>query len=242
MKRERAPREVVAQLLEYAAWANSLNSEQIHAIAEDYFKTRDEIEVNSFYEAFAGAFDIPENDEVPPLNQNLRLFIVAGEIPSRIINVCRFLRSSHGVDINCIDVSTFETEAGERLVSIETKVGDEDVVMSKTQKQGISQASRWSGDKTARDIVRDAVRELTQDKTDVEFTIKDVISVIHKTDSTFKKSTTGAQIIQDCVNHPSRKHHSSQKHNYYWRVEKGKYRLYDPEKDKIEDKDDSIQA
>ena len=242
LKRERAPREVIAQLLEYAAWANELTNEQIHSIAEDYFKTRDEIEVNSFNEVFAGAFDIPENDEVPPLNQNLRLFIVAGEIPSRIINVCRFLRSSHGVDINCIDVSTFETEAGERLVNIETKVGDEHVVMPKTQKQGVSQASRWSGDKTARDVVRDAVRELTQDKTDVEFTIKDVISVIHKTDSTFKKSTTGAQIIAVCVNHPSRRHHPSQKHNYYWRVEKGKYRLFDPEKDKIKDKDDSIQA
>ena len=242
MKRERAPREVVAQLLEYAAWSHKLNSEQIQQIAEDYFETREEIEVNNFNDAFADAFDIPENEEFPPLNRNQRLFIVAGEIPSRIIDVCRLLRNSYGMDINCIDVSTFETEAGERLVNMEVKVGQEDVVGSKTQKRVVSHSSRWSGDKSARDVVRDAVRELTQDKTDVEFTIKDVISLIHKSDSTFKKNTAGAQITAYCVNHPSRRYHPSAKHNYYWRVEKGKYRLYDPEKDKIEDKDDSIQA
>lgn len=124
------------------------------------------------------------------------------------------------------------------------KLGDNslyDALRQRHQNKKVSQSSQWSGDKTAREVVRDAVRELTQDKTDVEFTIKDVISVIHKTDSTFKDSTTGAQIIQVCVNHPSRKHHTS-KHNYYWRVERGKYRLFDPEKDKIENLDDSIQT
>ena len=242
LKRGRATREVVAQLLDYATWAHKLTSEQIQEFAEDYFETRDEIVGEYFSVVFADAFDLPENDELPPLNRNLRLFIVAGEIPSRIIDVCRFLRNSHGMDINCIDVATFETEAGERLVNMEVKVGQEDVVGSKTQKRVISQASRWSGDKSVRDVVREAVRELTQDKTDIEFTIKDVISVIHKTDSTFKKNTAGGQITAACVNHPSRRHHPSQKHNYYWRVEKGKYRLFDPDKDKIEDKDDLIQS
>ena len=107
------------------------------------------------------------------------------------------------------------------------------------QNKKVSQSSQWSGDKTAREVVRDAVGEITQNKTDVEFTIKDVNSVIRKTYTNFKETTTSAQIIQDCPNHPSRKHHTS-KHNYYWRVERGKYRLFDPEKDKIEDLDDSI--
>ncbi len=108
-----------------------------------------------------------------------------------------------------------------------------------SQNKKVSQSSRWSGHKKVRDVVRDAVGEITQNKTDVEFTIKDVNSVIRKTYTNFKETTTSAQIIQDCPNHPSRKHHTS-KHNYYWRVERGKYRLFDPEKDKIEDLDDSI--
>ena len=38
LKRDKAPKEVVAQLLEYAAWANELSKEQIQKIAEDYFE------------------------------------------------------------------------------------------------------------------------------------------------------------------------------------------------------------
>ena len=39
LKRSKAPREVVAQLLEYAAWAKELSDEQIREIAEVYFQT-----------------------------------------------------------------------------------------------------------------------------------------------------------------------------------------------------------
>ena len=37
-KRGKTPRSVVAQLLEYAAWANGLSAEQIHEIADAYFE------------------------------------------------------------------------------------------------------------------------------------------------------------------------------------------------------------
>lgn len=240
LKRDKAPREVVAQLLEYAAWANELSDEQIQQIAGDYFEKRNESDRKQFQEVFKDVFELTDDDEFPPLNRNLRLYIVASDIPTRVARVCRFLRTSQGMDINCINVSTFQTEAGERLVSMEAKVGDEDVVSSKTQKHRVSQSSRWSGDKGVRDVVQDAVRELTQDKIDVEFTIKEVTSIIHKTDPNFNKGTVSGQITADCVNHPSRRHHSA-KHDFYWRVTKGKYRLYDPEKDKIEDNVDSIQ-
>ncbi|MYB63997.1 hypothetical protein F4X73_04860 [Candidatus Poribacteria bacterium] len=137
---------------------------------------------------------------------------------------------------------THATENELAKVKNENKNNNENISKRQgSQNKKVSQSSRWSGHKKVRDVVRDAVRVLTQDKTDVEFTIKDVNSVIHKTDSNFKNNTTGPQITQDCVNHPSRKHHTS-KHNYYWRVERGKYRLFDPEKDKIEDLDDSIQT
>ena len=38
LKKGRTPREVIAQLLEYAAWANDLSDEKIHEIATSYFK------------------------------------------------------------------------------------------------------------------------------------------------------------------------------------------------------------
>ncbi len=235
LKRDEAPREVVAQLLEYAAWANELSEQQIQVIAEDYFENGEEFKGKHFQDVFQDVFDIPDTDEVPPLNRNLRLYIVASDIPTRVARVCRFLRTSQGMDINCINVSTFQTEESEEIiVSIEKKVGDEDVVTSKTHKQRSSQTSQWSGDKGRRDIVRDAVGTVTQDKTDVEFAIREIATVIHKTDPSFPKGTVSGQITANCVNHPSRRHHPSAKHDYYWRVTQGKYRLYDPEKDKID--------
>ena len=38
LKKGRTPREVIAQLLEYAAWANDLSDEKIYDIALNYFK------------------------------------------------------------------------------------------------------------------------------------------------------------------------------------------------------------
>ncbi len=235
LKKNRAPRDVVAQLLDYAAWANDLTEQQIHEIAETYFETRDEFKGKAFNDAFREMSEILENDELPSLNQGLRLFIVAEEIPMRIARVCRFLRTSYRVDIVCLTVSTFKTESNEVIVSMETKVGEENIVAFKTQRQDISSTPRWSSDKGARDVIRDAVTELTQNRTNVEFAIKEVTTLIHKTDPNFNKGTVSGQITADCVNHPSRRHHPSAKHNYYWRVGQGKYRLYDPDKDKIED-------
>ena len=97
---------MVAQLLEYAAWANELTEEQIHAHAEEYFDPK-----QSFQDAFREAFDIPDDEEIPPLNSAMRLFIAAGEIPPSVAAVCRFLRTAYGMDVSCLSVSTFQTEA-----------------------------------------------------------------------------------------------------------------------------------
>ncbi len=242
LKRDKAPRDVVAQLLEYAAWANDLSDIQIQEIAQNYLEIHRDDNGNQFQDVLKETFDIPDSEELPPLNRNLRLYIVAEYIPSRITNVCRFLRTSHGVDVNCIDVSAFQTEAGEKLVSMESKFENGDVIASKNVKKSISQTTQWSSDKTAREVVLDAVQELTKGNKNMDFAVKDVKPIILKKYPDFKMSTLGAQIIAACVNHPSRKHHPSYaKHKHYWRLSIGKYRLYDPEKDKIEDTADAIQ-
>ena len=232
LKRDEAPREVVAQLLEYAAWANELSDKQIQQIAIDYFETRDEFKGKTFNDVFTDAFDIPETEEVPLFNRNLRLYIVAADIPIRVARVCRFLRTSQGMDINCIDVSTFETEAGERLVSMEAKVGDEDVVTSKIQRQRPSQTARWSGDKSVNEVVWEAVEKLMQGDKEF-FAPKEVTAFILEKYPDFNSSTVSCQIASDCVNHTSRHHYPGGSDRYWW-ISKGKYRLYDPEKDKIE--------
>ena len=227
LKRSRAPREVVAQLLEYAAWAKELSDEQIREITEAYFQTVEK--ERTLRDAFIEMFE----DEMPVLNRKLRLFVVAKEIPSTVLRVCRFLRTSHDMDINCLAVSTFQTESGEVLVNTETKVGDEDIIAPKAARQNASSSSRWSGDKLVRDVVLETVQELTGGDTNVEFAPKDVSKFISKKYSDFKLSNVGAELTAGCPNHPSY-HHYSGNYKYYWWVSPGIYRLYNPERNKAE--------
>ena len=236
-KRDRTPRDVVAQLLEYAAWANELPPEQIHEIADAYFENRDEFRGKTFSNAFREAFDMPETDGLPPLNQKLRLFVVAKEIHQRVADVCRFLRTSYKMDVSCIAVSKFQTESGDEIVSTETKVGDEEIVTRQKRRQQTSQTSQWSGDKGVREVVLEAVQEFTRGDVNVEFTQKDIAALILQKYPDFNKNTIGAQIIAGCPNHGSYRHHAGN-YKYYWKIGTGKYRLYDPERDEIQNDDE----
>ena len=227
LKRSKAPREVVAQLLEYAAWAKELSDEQIQGIAATYFQNAKN--ETTLQDAFSKMFE----DEMPALNRRLRLFVVAKEMPGTVSRVCRFLRTSHSMDINCLTVSTFRTESGEVLVSTESKVGQEDVVAPKTARQNASSTSRWSGDKPVREVVLEAVQELTKKDTKIEFALKEVSTLILKKYPDFNIGTARLQLIAGCPNQPSYRNFSGN-HKFYWRVRPGIYRLYDPERDKIE--------
>ena len=227
LKRSRAPREVVAQLLEYAAWAEELSDEQIHEIAEAYFQTAKK--EMTLQDTFSEMFDT----EMPALNRRLRLFIIAEEIPSAVLRVSRFLRTSHSMDINCLTVSTFQTESGEVIVNTEAKVGDEDIIAPKAARQLASQITRWSGDKPVRDVVWEAVQELTGRDTNKEFSPKAVSTLILQKYPDFKVSNVGAELTAGSPNRSSY-HHYSGNHKYYWWVSPGIYRLYNPERDKAE--------
>ena len=231
-KRARTPRDVVAQLLEYAAWAEGLTNEEIQNIAENYFEKNDLFQGKVFNDVFSEIHNLPESDDLPLLNRNLRLFIVAGEIPERITGVCNYLRNSYDVEISCISVSVFETETGEKLVDMDTIIGDDNKVEMKSLRADGTSSSRWTGNKGVREVVKEAVDEFTNGNTTVEFSINEVRNFIQNEYPTFKSSTVSGQITAGCTNHNSKGHHPSSKHNYYWRIGNGKYRLYDPLTDK----------
>lgn len=237
-KRGRTPRDVVAQLLGYAAWADELLNLEIHKIAEDYFETRDECEAKTFDDAFRDTFDIPETDELPPLNQRLRLFIVAEEMPTRITRVCRFLRTSYKMDISCIAVSKFQTESGDEIVSMETKVGSEDIVVPSDRRRSASQSQRWSGDKPGRQVVWEAVQELTNED-NTEFTVTEVRDSVILKYPDFNPPAVSFNIRCDTVNQSTVSRIPGQDRRY-WQVAHGKYRLYDSEKDKLQDGSERI--
>lgn len=239
LKKGRTPRDVVAQLLEYAAWADRLSEPDIRDIAETYFETRDEFKGKAFDEAFREVFDLPETDEVPPLNGRLRLFIAAEEIPARVASVCRFLRTSYGMDINCVAVSIFQTELDEVVVSTETIVGDEDFAAPKIQqRERPSSPPRPQSDHPVDQVTWEAVQEFTKGDPNVTFTLRDIEKILSKKYPDLAESDRPRNRIRgSCVNFGKR-HTYPIGENRYWLVKRGVYRLYDPKNDKLEKADE----
>lgn len=220
-KRGRAPRDVIAQLLEYAAWANDQSDEQIYNRAESYFKTREEFQKKTFDDAFRREFDIPENTEIPLLNQKLRLFIVAEEIPTRVASVCRFLRTSYKMDVSCILVSKFQTESGDEIVSMET-VDEYDDISSIPRDYP-----------PLREVVMEVVEELTRGNTDIEFTPIEVKKRASEKYPGIKVAAVNYNIRIYTVNQSTFDNIPIEERRY-WCLSSGIYRLYDSETDEME--------
>lgn len=233
LKKGRTPREVVAQLLEYAAWADQLSESQIREIAENYFQTRSEFEGKTFDEVFRAVFEMPETDEFPPLNRTLRLFIVAEEIPERVTRVCQFLRVSHGIDVTCLVVSIFQTESNEILVSTETIVGDEQFAVPNKSQKVSSSPPQPSSDEPEEQIVWKAVQEFTNGDLNAIFSLKEIERVVSGKHPDFKVYKVRRWIRGCCVKFPTRQNYPRGEDRYWW-IGRNKYRLYDPEKDRME--------
>jgi hypothetical protein len=93
LKRHRTPREVVAQVLDYASWVQTLS---YNDIAELYAARNqgDEFE-QGFAKAFGG--NPPEK-----LNGQMRLIVVAAELDHASERIIGFLADNYGVPINAV--------------------------------------------------------------------------------------------------------------------------------------------
>ena len=186
LKRGRTPRDTVAQLLDYATWADGISNAQIREIAKTYFEDQMELEGQSFDEVFRTAF---ETENVPTLNRSLRLYIVAGRISEWILKVCKFLRNSHNMNVSCVAVSMFETETQNVIVGMETKLGDRNsVTLIPTQ-------NRRRQDDTLRwEVVWEAILRLTNGNPSSEFNTEEVRDAVLEEHSDFNKNTISGSI------------------------------------------------
>lgn len=101
LKRDRAPREVLAQVLEYASWIDELPPERIIQIANDYLLSKRGIKLE---DAFQQKFEksLPEY-----LNDSHKMLIVASELDDQTERVLSYL-SKYGIDINAVTFSYFQ--------------------------------------------------------------------------------------------------------------------------------------
>jgi hypothetical protein len=107
MKRDKAPREAVAQTLDYGSWVKGLTTPRIHSIANTHLK-------RPLSEAFHQRFDqhIPET-----LNSSHNLLIVASGFDPSSRRIVEYLAETHGVSINTAFFSYFRDGENEFLAS-----------------------------------------------------------------------------------------------------------------------------
>ncbi len=108
LKKGRTPREVTAQVLDYAYWVRDLSYDEIVALFDDYRNSR---------RALSEAFEQKYGDELPAtLNESHRSIIVAEEMDGGTERIVRYL-SDLDVPINVATVQHFKTEDGREMLA-----------------------------------------------------------------------------------------------------------------------------
>jgi hypothetical protein len=104
LKRDRTPREITAQTLDYGSWVKNLSNDRIIGIAESYLGQ------GRLEEAFKRRFgvDLPET-----LNEDHRLLIVGAEIDASSERIIKYLSEGYGVNINAATFQYFKIRTGQ---------------------------------------------------------------------------------------------------------------------------------
>ncbi len=106
LKRDKTPRDVTAQTLDYGSWVSTLSREQIKAMFETY---RPEF-------ALEEAFDTKFNETLPEEVNAAQVFtIVASHIDSATERIVRFLNESFSVPINVVFFRHFSDKGSNYL-------------------------------------------------------------------------------------------------------------------------------
>ena len=109
LKKDLTPREVIAQVIDYAASVSEMSAEDI---AQQYLLfTNGKKTLNDAYKEKFGS----ELDE-SIINQNVIMVIIAAKMDDGTERIIRYLRETYHVDINILFFKVFECN-GERLIS-----------------------------------------------------------------------------------------------------------------------------
>ena len=119
LKRDKAPRDVIAQALEYASFAASLNVLELEALFRDYQQD----ETLSLSESHEKHFALGP-DEAVSFNKDQRVVIVGQQITPGIRQTASFL-NERGVRVKCIEFTYFESSKEDRLMCQQIVVDDE---------------------------------------------------------------------------------------------------------------------
>lgn len=113
LKRDKTPRDVVAQAIDYASWVETMDDSQL-VDCYQAFASQHKLAESSLDKAFEQRFGIPLEDV--SLNESHQMVIVASELDASTERIITYLNDRHGVAINAVFFSAFE-DGGNRYLS-----------------------------------------------------------------------------------------------------------------------------
>jgi len=109
LKRDKTPREAIAQVLDYASWVKDLSNDEITEIANRYLGEKGPLE-KAFKEKFG--------EELPEIiNENHKMLIIASEIDNSTERIIEYLSNTYGVGINAVSFHYFRNDEGKEFLS-----------------------------------------------------------------------------------------------------------------------------
>lgn len=133
LKRHRTPRDIVAQVLDYASWIARLDTPAVFAIADRYWQGKG----TRFITAFSDRFGNPPPE---PLNSSHNMVIVASSLDPASQRIVEYLSQVHSVGINTAFFTVF-ADGERRYLSADWLMDQEEVVERTT----IRTRAPWSG-------------------------------------------------------------------------------------------------
>ena len=121
LKRDRTPRDVVAQALEYAAFAARLDVDALEGI----LRVHEHDESLSLADCHRECFSVGQSEAIA-FNKDQHIVVVGQQVMPAIRQTAAFL-GSKGIHVTCVEFTFFEAAGGGRLLSQEIVVGREHV-------------------------------------------------------------------------------------------------------------------
>jgi hypothetical protein len=166
LKRERSPREMVAQALEYAAWVATLSPDDVISCG---------VAAYGSLEQFRARFESKFGIEFPPvedINREQRILLVAPEFSETVARTARYLSSRFGVPIKAVSFGLFQV--GDSRILVRSDVIDENLDGVKSgasrAKRTIEELRELADERGTLDIVDELLTLRTRVLTSVETT------------------------------------------------------------------------
>jgi hypothetical protein len=121
LKRDETPRTTLAQVLEYASYAATLDYDDLESLSRAYLGS-EEANLTDWHRQY---FELAE-DEAPAFNKRQRMVIVGHAMSAPVRQSALYLRQQ-GLPVTCLEFDYFKTSSGEQLMSVNIVVGQEPV-------------------------------------------------------------------------------------------------------------------